>query len=164
MNKLFYPKKIVDSIYNIDLNELYRKNIRGLIIDVDNTLVGHGVLEANQNVIDWIENAKKVGMKICIASNNSQQRIVKFNEHLKLPAIHKASKPRRKSFIKASEIMELKIEEIAVIGDQIFTDIIGGNRMGMYTIMVKPVDKNEPYYIKLKRVIEKFLLINYKDR
>lgn len=164
MNKLFYPKLIVDSIYYINLEELMEKNIKGFIIDIDNTLVGHGILEVDDKVVQWMERAKNMGFKICIASNNSEQRVVKFNERLKLLAIHKAAKPRKKSFIKAAEMMELSPQQIAVIGDQIFTDIFGGNRMGMHTIMVKPVDTKEPYYIKMKRVIEKLVLIGYKEK
>lgn len=161
MHKILYPSKIVDSIYYIALDELYKNNIRGLILDIDNTLVGHGIREADDRVVEWIENAKKIGMKVCIVSNNTEDRVVKFNERLKVHAIHRAAKPRRRAFLKAAELMNVSPKEIAVIGDQIFTDIFGGNRLGMLTILVKPVHHVEPYTIKFKRILEKLVLSRY---
>lgn len=157
MNKLLYPQEIVDSIYDIDFNELYSKNIKGIILDIDNTLVGHGE-DADDKVLDLIEKASKAGIQSCIVSNNSQDRVVKFTENLRIPAIHRAAKPRKRAFIKAAQTMNLTFEEIAVIGDQIFTDVLGGNRLGMITILVKPIGSSEPYFIKIKRFFEWFVL------
>lgn len=163
MFDLLYPQRIVDSIYEIDLSELYNSNIRGIILDIDNTLVGHGA-DADDKVLELIEKAKNAGIQSCIVSNNSESRVVKFNESLKIPAIHRASKPRRKAFVKGAQIMNLPINQVAVIGDQIFTDILGGNRLGMVTILVKPIGKTEPYFIKLKRALEWVVLKKYSKK
>lgn len=160
---LLYPQRIVDSIYEIDLGELYNNNIRGIILDIDNTLVGHGA-DADDKVLELIEKAKNAGIQSCIVSNNSESRVVKFNENLKIPAIHRASKPRRRAFIKGAQIMNLPVNQVAVIGDQVFTDILGGNRIGMMTILVKPIGKDEPYFIKLKRVLEWIVLKRYSKK
>lgn len=161
MNNIFYPKKNFHSIYNIDLNSLIDEGVRGLILDIDNTLVGHGILEADKNVVNWIENAKNLGLKLCIISNNTETRVIKFTESLKIPAIHRAHKPRRNAFLSGAKIMELEPATVAVVGDQIFTDILGGNRLGMLTILVSPVGVDEPFFIKLKRLFEKMVLIRY---
>ena len=109
-----------------------------------------------------MEHAKSIGFKFALLLI-IWTKSGKINERLKLLAIHKAAKPLKKSFIKASKMMELSPEEIAVVGDQVFTDIIGGNMTGMYTIIVKPVDIKEPYYIRIKRIFEKLVLIGYKS-
>lgn len=163
MNKIFYPKKRYKTIYDINLEELYEDNIRGIILDIDNTLVGHGIIEINDRLENWIEGAKAKGFQLCIASNNTEDRVVKFTENLKIQAIYRASKPRKGAFLKAASVIGVLPSQIAVIGDQIFTDILGGNRLGMTTILVDPVDSKEPAFIKLKRVFEKLVLISYKD-
>ena len=164
MLELFYPRIKVDTIYDINIDELETNNIRGLILDIDNTLVGHGIIEADSNVLEWIEKVKKTGMKICIVSNNTKDRVIKFTESLKIPAIHRASKPRKKAFIKAAKMMDLLPHEVAVIGDQIFTDILGGNRLGMITVLVNPVDFKEPFFIKIKRFFEKIVMIGFDKK
>jgi len=83
---------------------------------------------------------------------------------LKLPAIHRALKPRKRAFKEAMELMELSPLETAVIGDQIFTDIYGGNRLGLYAILVKPIDTNEQILIKMKRIFEKIVMYSYKRK
>lgn len=158
MKSIFYPSIIAESIYDIDINELYNNGIRGLIFDIDNTLVGHGVLDVDDKLLNWIKDLKNMGFNICIVSNNKEYRVTKFNEKINVLTIYKASKPRKRAFLKASEMMNIDINKIAVVGDQIFTDILGGNRLGMYTIMVKPVGKEEPWFIKTKRILEKIVL------
>lgn len=162
MRSIFYPKVLVDSILDINLDKLQKNNIKGLILDIDNTLVGHGIMKADDRVVKWMENIKNAGIKACIVSNNTEDRVVKFNERLNLMAIHRAAKPRKGAFLKAAQMMNVEPEEIGVVGDQIFTDIWGGNRLGMFTILVKPVGKEEPYYIKLKRILERLALVGYK--
>lgn len=162
MRSIFYPKVMVNSILDISFGKLKKNNIKGLILDIDNTLVGHGIKEADDRVVKWMENVKNAGIKVCIASNNTEDRVVKFNERLNVMAIHRAEKPRKRAFLKAAQMMGTTPEETGVVGDQIFTDIWGGNRLGMFTILVKPVGKEEPYYIKLKRILERLALVGYK--
>lgn len=162
MIEKFYPKLKVNKVQDVDLNMLKTKKIKGLILDIDNTLVPEHVAEADQNAVEWIERLKEAGFKACIVSNASEKRVIKFNENLKLYAIHKASKPGEKAFMKAARLMDTKIEETAVIGDQIFTDIYGGNRLNMFTILVNPIDQKEIFYVRVKRIAEKYILSKYK--
>ena len=162
MIEKLYPKLKVDKVQNIELNMLIENNIKGLILDIDNTLVPEHVAEADQNAVEWIEKVKKAGLKVCIVSNASEKRVVKFNEKLKVFAIHKASKPGSKAFMKAARLMDIKVIETAVIGDQIFTDIYGGNRLNMFTILVKPIDKREVIYVRAKRIAERYVLAKHE--
>jgi len=162
MIEKLYPKHKVDKIQDIELSMLKNKGIKGLILDIDNTLVPEHVAEPDENAIKWIERVKESGFKVCIVSNASEKRVVKFNEKLKVHAIHKASKPSRKAFLKAIRLMDIEAEETAVIGDQIFTDIYGGNRLNMFTILVTPIDKKEVFYVRIKRIAEKYVLSKYE--
>lgn len=162
MIERFYPKHKVERIQDIKPNMLGGNKIKGVILDIDNTLVAEHVAEPDNGVVEWIEGLKRAGLKVCIVSNASQKRVLKFNERLKVCAIHNASKPSKKGFIKAAGLMNIKIQETAVIGDQIFTDIYGGNRLNMFTILVKPIDPREIFFVRVKRIAEKFVLARYE--
>ncbi len=162
MLQKFYPEMIVDRVQDIDLEVLRNRNIKGLILDIDNTLVPNHVKDADENAVKWIERVKSSGFKTCIVSNASRKRVVRFNERLKIFALHRASKPGTAAFKKALRLMELKENETAVIGDQIFTDVYGGNKLGAFTILVKPIDsKTEFIFVRLKRIFEKVVLKSY---
>lgn len=164
MMEKFYPDMKVDRIQDIDLNKLSGNKIKGLILDIDNTLVPEHVEEADEKAIAWIEDVKKAGFKVCIVSNASKKRVVKFNEKLKVHALHRASKPGTEAFLKAARLMEIKPEETAVIGDQIFTDIFGGNRVNMFTVLVNPLDQREFFFVRMKRIAERFILARHEKR
>ena len=157
----FYPSLQVDSIKDISIAVLDKNNIKGLILDIDNTLVPNHVAYADDRAIEWIEGIKAAGFKVCIVSNASRKRVVKFNERLKLYAVHRALKPGSRAFLKAARMMDFKNRNIAVVGDQIFTDIYGGNRLGMFTILVKPIDRKEGILLRLKRIFERHILKRY---
>ena len=160
----FFPDFFIDKTQDISLNFLNTNGLKGLILDIDNTLVPNHVKEADEAVVEWIERMKLSGIKICIVSNASRKRVIKFNEKLKVYAIHRANKPGTKNFLQAARLMNLKPEEIGVVGDQIFTDVYGGNRANMATILVKPLDKREVLFVRLKRDPEKFILAQYKKK
>lgn len=162
MLKNYYPKLKVDSIQQIDFEKLINNNIKGLILDIDNTLVPQHMPDADEKAIKWIEEAKRAGLKACIVSNAREKRVVRFNERLKIFAVHEAWKPGAKGYLKAMELMNIKKEETAVVGDQIFTDIYGGNKLGLYTILVNPIDKKEVFWVRLKRIPEKMILKSYR--
>lgn len=164
MVQKFFPDILMDKTQDISLAFLQERSIRGLILDIDNTLVPNYVKEADEAVVRWIENMKASGVKICIVSNASEKRVIKFNERLKVYAIHRANKPGTKNFLQAARLMNLKPEEIAVVGDQIFTDVYGGNKAQMTTILVKPLDKREVLFVRLKRFPEKFILDRYRRK
>jgi HAD superfamily phosphatase (TIGR01668 family) len=120
------------------------------------------MLEPDNNALEWIEKAKESGFKLCIVSNATKKRVDRFNEKLNIHAIHRAVKPWLGAFKRAMVLMKTRPEETAVVGDQIFTDIYGGNRFNMLTILVKPLHKKEFFFVKLKRWPEKYVLAKYK--
>jgi len=164
MFEKFFPDMMVDKVQDIDLDILRKNNIKGLLLDIDNTLVPNHVEEADENAVEWIEKVKSAGFKVCIVSNASKKRVVKFNEKLKLYAIHRASKPSIKSYKKALQLMGIKAEEAAMIGDQIFTDVFGGNRLNVFTVLVKPIHHREDFFVRLKRFPERLILSLYNKR
>lgn len=160
----FYPDFVIDKTQDISLSFLSEKGIKGLILDIDNTLVPNHVKEADEAVVKWIDRMKSSGIKVCIVSNASYRRVIKFNEKLKIHALHRANKPGTKKFLQAAGMMGLKPVEIGVVGDQIFTDIYGGNKANMSTILVTPIDKRENLFVRLKRYPEKFVLHKYREQ
>ncbi len=164
MIEIFFPKLYLRMVEDINLDLLICKNIKGLVLDIDNTLVSNLTREPDEVIINWIHSLRNAGIKLCIVSNAKKDRVDTFTKKLNIMAIYKAAKPMRKGFERAAELMGLKHNEVAVVGDQLFTDIYGGNRMGMFTILVKPIDKKELFQIRLKRIFEKYLLIVYKKR
>ncbi len=162
MFERFFPDLIVDKVQNIDLGVLKKKGIKGLILDIDNTLVPQYTKEAGEHVVEWIERVKSEGLIACIVSNASKNRVLKFNERLKILAIHRATKPSSKAFIRAVKLMGIGLNEAAVVGDQIFTDVYGGNRLNMLTVLVRPIDKREMIIVKLKRHAEKIVLSHHQ--
>ena len=159
MFEILKPKVYVDSICNIDLKKLKKtKKIKGVIVDLDNTLVAWGKKEIDNRVIDWVEEAKKLGLKICIVSNNNSKRVAKFAEIFEIPFSSSSIKPLNAPFTKAIEILDTKSSETIVIGDQIFTDIWGGNRLKLFTILVAPIIKKDSIGTFLHRNLEKIII------
>lgn len=162
----FLPKLHLDSVYDITIELLRTNNIKGLILDVDNTLVAQYIKTPDQKLIEWINLLKSNQFKLCIVSNGSGKRVRKFNESLGLDVIAKARKPSSKGFLSALNMMNLSQSEVAVVGDQLFTDMWGGNRLNMFTILVRPIDKREEFFVRLKRYLEKlvFMLSNTTEQ
>lgn len=159
------PNLYLSSVYELDTNILKHRNIQNIIIDIDNTLVAWETELADEKTIDLVKKLLADDFKVCILSNNTKKRVEVFNEALSLPAIHKAGKPRRSAYKKA--LLQLKAEpsKTAVIGDQIFTDVLGGNRMGMFTVLVKPINQKEFIGTRLVRIVERSVLKKlYKDK
>lgn len=149
---------MIDRIYDIDFEKLKKNNIRGLLIDVDNTLVEWNEKNAHPELIQWCHKAKEENISLCLISNNTKERVVELKKDIDTPAIHQALKPLPRSFYKGVEILQLKKEQVAVVGDQIFTDILGGNRAGLFTILVKPIPGKEFWWTSLVRRIERIVL------
>lgn len=162
--EIFFPKTIIEKVQDIDLDKLKHKGIKGLILDIDNTLVPPFMKEADKNALNWIDKVKDNGFKLCIVSNATKRRVNRFNENIGLEAIYRASKPVGRAFRKALKLLNLKACEAAVVGDQIFTDIYGGNRLGIYTILVRSINKKESIFVKLKRYPEKYILRKYSEK
>jgi len=159
--KTFYPGEYLDSTYVIDFDKLYIEGYRGLIFDIDNTLVEHGVA-ADQRVIDLFEKLRKIGFDTCLISNNQEPRVKPFADMVKTIFVSNAHKPSITNYIKAMKLMKTDRKNTIFIGDQLFTDVWGANRAGIRTILVKPIGKKEEIQIVLKRYLEKIVLYFYK--
>ncbi|MBA7542671.1 hypothetical protein ES705_34995 [subsurface metagenome] len=159
MFKILRPKVYVDSICNIDLKKLKKnKKIKGIIVDLDNTLVAWGRKEIDHKIIDWVEEAKKLGLKICIVSNTNSKRVAEFAKIFNIPYHSKYFKPFSIAFNNGLKILDTKKSETVVIGDQIFTDIFGGNRLKLLTILVVPIVKRDSIGTFLHRNFEKIII------
>lgn len=160
MLNLFLPNQQVTSVFNVEPEDLRDNNIKGIIVDVDNTLVPWNVAHATDEVISWLKKMKLANIQVTIFSNNNQERVTIFADPLETPYVYNARKPLRFAFEKARKEMHLEKWEVAVIGDQLLTDILGGNRVGYYTIFVDPLVTNDAAITTFNRKIEKIIL-NY---
>ena len=159
MLKILRPKVYVNTVYNIDLKKLKKtKKIKGIIVDLDNTLVAWGEKDVSQRIIDWVKEAKRLGFKICIVSNTNSKRVAEFAKIFNIPYHSKYFKPFSIAFNNGLKILDTKKSETVVIGDQIFTDIWGGNKLKLLTILVTPIAKKDSIGTFLHRNIEKILI------
>jgi len=157
--EILRPKAYVDSVYNIDLKKLKKtKKIKGIIIDLDNTLVAWGKNEIDHKIIDWVNEAKKLKLKICIVSNTNSKRVAELAKIFDIPYHSKYLKPFSIAFNNGLKILDTKKSETVVIGDQIFTDILGGNRLKLFTILVTPIVKKDSIGTFLHRNFEKIII------
>ena len=163
MFRKFYPEEYVDSSYTIDYGALYEKGIRGIIYDIDNTLVEHGK-PATERAVKLFEKLRAIGFDTCLISNNKEPRVKPFAEAVGSKYVYDAHKPSRTSYIKAMELMGTDTGNTYFIGDQLFTDVYGANRAGIPSILVKPIHPKEEIQIVLKRKLEKIVLFFYKRR
>ncbi|PRR69934.1 YqeG family HAD IIIA-type phosphatase [Neomoorella humiferrea] len=157
MLKLLQPDLYVRSLRDIPLAALKARGIRGLIIDLDNTVTEWGRATLDREVYQWFMDLKKQGLRACLVSNNRDERVKKIASHLGIPGISRAGKPRRRAFYQAMAVMETAVGNTAVIGDQVFTDVLGGNRLGLFTILVMPINKREFFGTRLMRQLEKLI-------
>ncbi len=163
MFRKFYPTMWVDSSYEIDYQGLYDAGIRGLIYDVDNTLVPHGA-PADERAIELFCRLREIGFQTCIISNNKEPRVKPFADAVGSKYIYDAHKPSRKNYEKAMECMDTDVKSTYFIGDQLFTDVYGANRTGIPSVLVKPINKKEEIQIVLKRRLEWIVLAAYKRK
>ena len=163
MFKRFYPDHEVLSAYEIDFEALYKKGFRGIIFDIDNTLVPHGA-PADERAIALFLRLKKTGFRIMLLSNNKEPRVKLFNDAVEVNYIHKAGKPKVKGYEKAMKLMETLPQTTIFVGDQLFTDIWGAKRAGIETWLVQPIHPKEEIQIVLKRRLEKIVLYFYHRR
>ena len=162
MFKNLRPKVYVESICNIDLKKLKKnKKIRGIIVDLDNTLVAWGKKEVSQKNIDWVKEAKNLGLKICIVSNTNSKRVAELAKIFDIPYHSKHYKPFKIAFNRGLKTLDTKKSETAVIGDQIFTDMLGGNKLKLLTILVVPIVKKDSLGTFLHRNLEKIFISSW---
>lgn len=158
MLKIFLPDQHVKDIFEITPEGLKEKGIKGIITDLDNTLVEWDRPNATPKLIAWFEEMKNSNIKITIVSNNNENRVRIFSDPLNISYIPAARKPLRRAFNQALQQMELKKEETVVVGDQLLTDILGGNRSGFHTILVVPVAQTDGLMTRFNRKVERRIL------
>ncbi|MFZ5647881.1 MAG: YqeG family HAD IIIA-type phosphatase [Bacillota bacterium] len=157
--KLLYPKMYVPSVTCIDPGELHQRGIRCVLFDLDNTVVPRDKNELPQEVSQWIISLGEKGIKVCVVSNNGPGRIGRVAGIEDIPAVCRAVKPRKHPFRKAMNMLGVTAGETAVVGDQIFTDILGGNRLGLFTILVVPMPGKEYWATEMiNRRLERLVL------
>lgn len=154
----FIPNEYVKSIFEIHPQVLKSQGIKGIITDLDNTLVPWNIKEPTDEIRNWIDEMEDNGIQVTVISNNNQMRVKTFSEPIEVPYVANARKPLGRSFKQATKEMNLKREEVVVIGDQLLTDILGGNRAGYYTILVVPIVKSDAAITKFNRKIERKIL------
>lgn len=159
----FYPDEYLDSAYEIEFDRLYREGYRGIIFDVDNTLVPHGA-PADECAQRLFAHLKDLGYQCCLLSNNKEPRVKMFNDVVQVQYIFKAGKPKVSGYRQAMELMGTDKDNTLFVGDQIFTDVYGANRAGIRTILTKPIHPKEEIQIVLKRYLERVVLFFYRHR
>lgn len=160
MFECFYPDEFADSTYKIDFEKMYQAGYRGIIFDIDNTLVPHG-FPADERAVALFKRLKNLGYRVTMLSNNKQPRVKMFCDAVDAPYIYKAGKPSPEKYRAAMCDMGTDESNTLFVGDQIFTDVWGANRAGIYSILVKPIDPHEEIQIVLKRYLEKVVLFCY---
>lgn len=163
MLEKLYPGEYLDSAYQIDFGKLYAEGYRGVIFDIDNTLVPHGA-PSDERSDALFRKLHQAGWKTMVLSNNKEPRVKLFADKAETDYIYKAGKPGRKGYLDAMEHMGTDLSNTLFIGDQIFTDIWGANRAGIRTILVKPIHPKEEIQIVLKRYLEKAVLFFYQQK
>ena len=158
----FYPDEYLESAYKVDYEALYEDGIRGIIYDIDNTLVMHGY-PADDRSKELLARLDKMGFGITFLSNNKEMRVKSFRDEALKSAhyIFKAGKPKKSGYLKAMELMGTDKKSTIFIGDQLFTDVWGAKRCGIRNICLKPIDKHEEIQIVLKRILERIILRSY---
>ena len=157
----FFPDEYMASTYVISFEKLFEEGYRGVIFDIDNTLVPHGA-PADERAKKLFARLEKIGFQSCLLSNNQEPRVKMFNQDIQTNYIYNAHKPSTKNYVKAMEKMGTDKENTLFVGDQLFTDVWGAKRACIRNILVKPIHPKEEIQIVLKRYLERIVLFFYK--
>ena len=152
---LFQTDAALQSVLMITPALLKKLGIRGLVLDVDNTLTTHNNPVPAEDVPQWIETMKANGIRLIIVSNNTDKRVKDFAQLLDLPYVASGAKPLPQGIRKAVKLLKLCPRHTAVVGDQLFTDVLGARLAGTKMIYVSPISKEESAFFKLKRMAER---------
>jgi len=155
MIELYKPDMYIKDIYMINYKRLKTMGIKCILFDLDNTLVPYYKQKPTRKIKDLIEKLKDMGFKVIIFSNSGKKRLTPFKNILEVDCSYSSRKPRKKKFNKVLVEYKFDQSEVAIIGDQIITDIFGGNRIGIFSILVKPISSREPIWTKFNRLREK---------
>ena len=157
MFNAFYPREYVDSAYDIPYEEFYGRGIRGVIFDIDNTLVPHGA-PADTRAVALFERLRGMGMETCLMSNNKEPRVTSFAAQVASRYLFKAGKPRIKGYKRAMELMKTDEATTLFVGDQLFTDVVGAHLIGMPAYLVAPLVDVDLKHTQLVRKVEGLFL------
>ena len=161
---ILYPKAYFKKVEEITIEFLNKNKIKALILDVDNTLIDYNK-NLSKDVQNWAKQLKGQGIKLYILSNtNQKEKVETVANKLQIPYEYFAKKPLKIGFLKVQRQLKENPENIAVVGDQIFTDIIGGNCCKMFTILVNPINEKDFWYTAWKRPLENKIKNNYKNK
>lgn len=154
------PDMRAERIQDIDLQLLWSLGIRGLVFDLDNTITPWHQYAPNDDIISWFAMVRQAGFKVCILSNSGTEKVAKIIKWLDVPVLANSKKPRRSGFLRACKLLELDPPQLAMVGDQIFTDVFGGNRAGLLTILTEKIAEEEFWGTKnisrrLERVVKR---------
>ncbi len=160
MSNIFLPDIFVDTVFDMDLEDLKSMGIKAFIFDIDNTLATYAMPVADEKTAAWVKGLEDMGFKLYIASNNDKERVRVFSEDIGVPYFGKALKPLGVFLRRACRAMGVTPRETALVGDQLFTDVWGGNVLKMKTVLVKPISEAEDGFVKFKRQFERLILKN----
>lgn len=161
MKRVLFPDGYFDSAFDIDYKKLWDKGFRGLMFDIDNTLTVHNE-RAEKKEAAFFKHLRNIGFKTVVLSNNSKQRVEPFANMIKTPFVSRAKKPLSSGYLRAMHILGTNISNTLFVGDQLYTDIIGANRIGLKNILVRPISSKEAFWIRIKRIFELPVIAMYE--
>lgn len=157
----YLPDYITKNIFEMNLDKLASAGVKGIAVDIDNTLVPMNVKEPGEKAEEWIKKVKRLGFDVCLLSNARKHRTRLFMIKLGVNGIWMAGKPGKRGYYKAAAHMGLGYSQCAILGDQLFTDIKGGRKVGFVTVLTEFLDSEEILWVKFKRRFEKRILKKY---
>lgn len=160
---ILFPNRYYDKKEDIPVEKYYSQGYRGILFDIDNTLVPHDA-PVDEAAREFVEKLKKTGFTICLISNNDEERVCTFADPLQVQYVYKAGKPGKRGYLVGMEKLGTNVENTLFVGDQIFTDIWGANRVGIFSILLDPINPKEEIQIILKRIPEKLVKWNYRKK
>lgn len=155
---LFFPTAMLPKAYDITVQQLQQLGVEGLILDIDNTLTTHDHPVPNDRILAWLSQMQKEGVKMILLSNNRPARVAPFAQKIGLAFEANAKKPLPGGYRRAAAAMGLSPERTAVVGDQLFTDVLGANLAGMASILVEPFQMEPFFRFRVKRCLERWIL------
>lgn len=147
---------VFDHVSECDPSLLMKLGLRAALVDLDNTLLAWGKRQLDPEVTTWTQRAVEVGLRLCLLSNTHSRRARHYAAHLGIPCVGAARKPSRRAARRALRLLDCQPHETAIIGDQIFTDILMGRRLGLYTVLIRPSNLQEQPWMRMVRMVERF--------